>query len=71
MNKMRRELEMLRNASLRGLFVPIALVRAERVEPNFQPKVNINAIADLLLIFNGEDADLDRWEWQLKLLKAT
>lgn len=67
----RRELEILRSASLRDPSAPAMPARAERVKPSRQPKVNINVIAELLPPFSGADGDFDRWERQLKLLKAT
>lgn len=67
----RRELEIMCNSNLRHSPTPTTPARVEEVETNPRPRVNINSIAELLPPFGGANADFDRWERQLKLLKAT
>ncbi|XP_036145206.1 uncharacterized protein LOC105831336 isoform X1 [Monomorium pharaonis] len=67
----RRELDMMRSANLRDVSTPVVPSGSEEVEANSRPRVNINSVAELLPPFSGTDVDFDRWERQLRLLKAT
>ncbi|RLU23258.1 hypothetical protein DMN91_003461 [Ooceraea biroi] len=66
----RRKLEMLRGMGRQETSMPVMRPAARVTESDLRPKVNINAIAELLPPFNGKE-DYDRWERQLKLLKST
>lgn len=71
MEIMRRELEMLRTTNRQNMSKSAVPVAAAEVELNPRPKVNINAVAELLPPFSGINADFDRWERQLRTLKET
>lgn len=71
----RREIEMLRETQQRGHIegerVEATSVASESTSSQVQSRVSISAVADLLGQFDGSSESYERWEKQVRLLKAT
>lgn len=66
---LRREVEILRMQSRPTTYVLDANIDVES-RPT-QPRINLNAIAELLAIFDGTMENFETWQRQLRLLKQT